>query len=79
VLVKSQITGAQIKAARGLLGLKQSELAELAGLSRRALVAIENGQVRPRKANLARVRQALEERGAEFRDGGVGRVPNQPA
>ncbi len=58
--------------------LKQSEWAEQAGFSRRALVAIENGQVRARKPKLARVHQALEKLGVEFRGGGVGRALNEP-
>lgn len=40
---------AQMKMARGLLGLNQSELAELTSLSRRALVAFWHGQVRARR------------------------------
>jgi predicted transcriptional regulator len=66
---KKQISGAQIKAARGLLHLHQSDLAEIVGLTREGIARIETGKVKPRRSNLERIAAALEERGIEFING----------
>jgi DNA-binding XRE family transcriptional regulator len=66
------LTPSQIRAARALLGLNQSRLADAAGLSKTALVAIETGQSDPKTSTLKAIRSALEERGAFFSaDGGL--------
>lgn len=66
---KKQISGAQIKAARGLLNLHQSDLAALVGLTRESIALIETGKVKPRLSNLAKIAAALEQRGIEFING----------
>ena len=66
---KRQITGAQIKAARGLLTLHQSDLAALVGLTRTTIALIETGRVKPRASSLDRIAAALEMRGIEFVNG----------
>lgn len=66
---KKQISGAQIKAARGLLNLHQSDLAALVGLTRESIALIETGKVKPRRSNLERITVALEQRGIEFING----------
>jgi transcriptional regulator with XRE-family HTH domain len=61
------ITVAQIRAARGLLGWSQSELAKHAGLSLPTVKRVEAG-TGPRVSDEARscIRQALEMGGAKF-------------
>ena len=56
----------QCRAARGLLGLTQKELAELAGVSPVTLHGFETGATKPTRATLAVIRQALERAGVEF-------------
>ena len=66
------ITPSRIRAARALLGLTQARLANAAGLSKTALVAIETGQSDPKASTLKAIRIALEEQGAFFSsDGGL--------
>jgi DNA-binding XRE family transcriptional regulator len=63
------VTAAQIRAARGLLGLSQVWLAKLAGISPTALVNIETGAGDPKASTLAAIIAALEKEGAEFTNG----------
>jgi predicted transcriptional regulator len=63
------VTAAQIRAARGLLGLSQVWLAKLAGISPTALVNIETGTSDPKASTLAAIIAALEKEGAEFTNG----------
>jgi transcriptional regulator with XRE-family HTH domain len=62
------ITSGQIKAARGLLGITSTKLAELSGVAFTTIVRIESsdgipsGQVKTLNA----VQKALEEAGIEF-------------
>jgi transcriptional regulator with XRE-family HTH domain len=70
------ITTEQLRAARGLLGWSQSELAKRAGLSLPTVKRVETG-VGPRVSNEARAKlqDALEIAGVAFLDengGGVG-------
>jgi transcriptional regulator with XRE-family HTH domain len=66
------LTPSQIRAARALLGLNQARLANAAGLSKTAIVAIETGQSDPRASTLKAIQTALETRGAFFSaDGGL--------
>lgn len=82
------ITGAQIKAARALLGLDQKRLAELAGVSVPTIQRMEarNGVVGGGVETLMRVVDALERAGvvligdgAESREGGRGVRLAQPS
>lgn len=60
------IDGIACRGARAMLGLSQSDLGESAGCGRNLLNDFENGVRVPRARNVARLRQALEERGAVF-------------
>lgn len=56
----------EIKAARALIKLKQSELAELAGISLQTLKNIERGASDPRVSTLDLIKNTLESEGVEF-------------
>lgn len=56
----------QIKAARALLNLKQSDIAKTAGLSLTSLNNIERGVTSPRVTTLKSIKAALEQSGVEF-------------
>lgn len=56
---------AQIRAARGLLGISQSELAATAGVSLITVKRAEAGEA-TREGTGAAIRQALERKGVEF-------------
>jgi len=49
-----------------MLGLKQSELAERAGMSKTALINIESGSADPKASTLTAIQRALEAAGVEF-------------
>jgi predicted transcriptional regulator len=69
------ISSAQCRAARGLVGWTQQELAKNAGVGTVAIHQLESGTSQPRRATLDVVRRALEEAGVEFIDengGGAG-------
>lgn len=76
-----KITGKQIVAARGLLGLKQAELAEAADIGELTIFRIENEKVRPHLKTMEKIRAILEARGIEFTNGrGIGvRLLTSPA
>jgi transcriptional regulator with XRE-family HTH domain len=67
------ITADQIRAARALLRLDQSELARRAGVSLATLRRVEQSGEKARASTRAAmsIRHALETAGAEFIDGGV--------
>ena len=69
------ITVGQIKAARSLLGLKQTELAADCSVSLATLNNIERGAVTPRPASLQAIQHALEALGIEFIDENGGGGP----
>ena len=60
------ITGRQIRAARGLLGLKMEELADKAGLTRITIRQIENETVHPQEKSLAKIYAVFDKLGVEF-------------
>ncbi|CCG42111.1 helix-turn-helix domain-containing protein [Magnetospirillum molischianum] len=62
------ITPQQIRGARAMLGLKQSELAALCGLSTTGINNIERGASDPKASTLAAIRAALEAAGVIFID-----------
>ena len=69
------ITSAQCRAARGLVGWSQQQLANKAGIGTVAVHQLENGTRQPRRATLDVVRRAFEAAGVEFIDengGGAG-------
>ena len=60
------ITIGQIKAARALLGLRQAELAERAGVSLATVNNIEREATTPHRSSLQAIQIALEAAGIEF-------------
>jgi transcriptional regulator with XRE-family HTH domain len=53
-----------------MLGMTQQTLAELSGVSPRAIADFEAENRKPIKATLAALQRALEEAGVEFTNGG---------
>lgn len=68
------LTGAQLRAARGLLDISAEELAEKTQIGLRTIGRAEgeNGPVRMTPANAARIIEELERRGVVFIDDEVG-------
>jgi transcriptional regulator with XRE-family HTH domain len=62
------ITPAQSRAARGLLGWSQQELAGRAAVGVVTVYQLESGKSAPRRATLTVIRQALEAAGVIFID-----------
>jgi transcriptional regulator with XRE-family HTH domain len=62
------ISSAQSRAARGLLGITQSELAAKSNVSQRTIAYFESDERQPIPANLVMLRLALEAAGVEFID-----------
>ncbi|MCJ2013871.1 PAS domain-containing protein [Methylobacterium sp. J-076] len=62
------LTAAQVRAARGMVGLSKEELAKMAGVSISTIVRLEdaNSPVRPRLDTVMAVRRALEQAGVAF-------------
>jgi transcriptional regulator with XRE-family HTH domain len=60
------ITSRQIRAARGLIGWSQNELAKAVGISRSTIAAIENGTGNPTLDMISRIRETLEGKQVEF-------------
>ncbi len=67
------ITAEQIRAARALLRIEQDELARLARVSVTTIRRLEavGGTAQVAGATVGEIRQALEQAGAEFIEGGV--------
>jgi transcriptional regulator with XRE-family HTH domain len=61
-------TPAQCRAARGLIGWNQQELAEKAGVGIVTVHQLEAGLSQPRRATLDTIRRALAAAGVEFID-----------
>jgi transcriptional regulator with XRE-family HTH domain len=72
------ITIEQIKAARGLLGWTQGQLAKATGISLTALNNIERKSTSPRQSTLNLIGQALERGGVEFTDGPGVKMRGEP-
>lgn len=62
------ITGRQIRAARGLLGISQEELAQHIGLTKQGISKIEDGSVQPRNGTMTGIVHFFNDRGVEFTD-----------
>ena len=72
------ITGAQVKAARALLGLSQMDIALRAGVSQTSIWQLENSERTPVEARLRHIRRALEAAGVEFPEGEPPRLRRSP-
>lgn len=72
------ITAGQIRAARALIGWRQSDLASASGVSEISIKNIERGVTDPRASTLGALQQAFHDAGVVFldpgdtRDGGPG-------
>jgi predicted transcriptional regulator len=60
------ITPQQIRGARAMLGLTQSQLADAAGISTTALNNIERGAADPKTSTMVSIQRALEQAGVQF-------------
>lgn len=56
----------QCRAARGLLGWTQRQLADAAGVSANTVIDFEAGRRKPIRVNMEAIMQALEAAGVEF-------------
>ena len=74
--LESEFTGAQLRAARGLLNLSAEALAEETKVSLRTIRRAEqdNGEVQINPANAERIKSVLEARGIVFFEDGGGAV-----
>jgi predicted transcriptional regulator len=66
------LTYQQIRGARAMLDITQSELARRAGMSKTALHSIERGKSDPKASTLRAIQRVLEAAGAEFDPDGYG-------
>ncbi|RCW80941.1 helix-turn-helix domain-containing protein [Phyllobacterium bourgognense] len=64
--VKDMITSAQIRAARALIGWKQTDLAKAASVSEMSIKNIERGDTDPRVSTMQAIQAALETAGVIF-------------
>jgi transcriptional regulator with XRE-family HTH domain len=69
----AMITPAQIRAARAMLGWKQSDLAAKSGISEISVKNIERGATDPRASTLGALEKAFGDAGVIFLDPGVTR------
>ena len=65
------ITGKHIAAARALLGISQTQLAEATGVAAHTILRFETNQSEPRSATVEVLRRYLETRGIEFANSGA--------
>lgn len=68
--VAAMITPAQIRAARALIGWKQSDLAAASGVSEISIKNIERGATDPRGSTLSSIQSAFAKAGVVFLDPG---------
>jgi transcriptional regulator with XRE-family HTH domain len=69
-VVMGSVVASQLRAARGLLGWSQKDLATAAQVGRATIADFEVGKREPYARTLADLRRALEEAGVEFTNGG---------
>lgn len=74
----AMMTPTQIRAARALLGWKQTELAEAAGVSEISVKNIERGATDARGSTLGKIQSALETAGLEIIPGGGASLDGGP-
>lgn len=68
---RQQLTAAQVRAARALLGWSQVELATRASVAVPTVTQFERGNRMPTRAVAAAIRSALEVAGVEFIESGA--------
>ena len=68
VRVERLTFAAKVRAARAVLGWKQSELGKRAGLTQKSIHRIEQGTDDLRRSTIVIVEQVLKEEGVEFED-----------
>ena len=73
MLQAAMINPAQIRAARALIGWKQTDLATASGVSEMSVKNIERGVTDPRASTLQSLQSALEGAGVVFLDAGHNR------
>lgn len=61
----------QIRAARALVDMSQSDLARMCRMSKTGIANIERGTSDPKASSLAAIQHALEEAGVRFTEFGV--------
>lgn len=69
---EQDITPAQLRAARALLGWSQSELASRTGIARRTIFGIESGERRAHKGTLDALLATFLREGIEFTNNAQG-------
>lgn len=72
------MTPGQIRAARALLGWKQTDLAERSGVSEISVKNIERGATDARGSTLAKIQSALETAGVEIIPAGGASIQGGP-
>jgi predicted transcriptional regulator len=70
VAMKNSNLSAQCRAARGLLGWNQSDLANASRVSNATVSSFESGRVKPRRASLRNMLRAFSDAGVIFVDEG---------
>jgi predicted transcriptional regulator len=65
------LTAGQVRAARALLGIRQSDLAAQSGVAEITVKLFEGGARDARVSTAEKIRSALERAGVEFVEGGV--------
>jgi len=66
---RRMIKPTQIRGARAMLGLTQTDLAKLAGISKTGLINVESGASDPKVSTISAIQKALEAAGVEFTNG----------
>lgn len=74
-----RLTGLHVGAARSLLRMSQQDLAVAAGVSQSTVKKFEAGLHEPIPATKKAIREALEDRGIEFMNGGEPGVRLRPS
>lgn len=72
-------TRKQVKAARMLLEMNQTELARAAGIAENTLVSFEAGHTMPHETTMQKIITALENRGISFSNGDTPTVKHDPS
>lgn len=68
---RTGMEGRQIRAARAMLGISQSDLSKAAGISRATLIDLENDTGDPRRSSIESIEEAFRALGVTFTDDGT--------